>query len=269
MAAKGAKKDAGAKTSAPKTAPVTASDGAAPDYGLDSPELVKSMYGRAAWTFAFGFALWFMNRQEYPVPAVKMLIALALVAAAFVGAGWFMTWSSRHGKLKLRDKLVALLALNGDEKVLDAGCGLGLLSTAIAGRLKTGKVTAVDVWNPQVLSGNSAQAALANARREGVADRVRFEDGDIRRLGYPAANFEVAVSGGILHFFDDEPDRDQIVRELYRVVKPGGKLMVFDTAHVGRYADVLRQSGASDVTITPTGFLWGRLTKAVTALKQS
>jgi|SRR5665213_1337865 len=267
MASKSSKKDAGAKTSAPKTAPANASDGAEPDYGLDSPHTVRSMYSRAAWTFAFGFALWFMNRVEYPGPAAKMLIALALIAAVYVWAGWYMTWSSRHGKLQLREKLVALLALNGDEKVLDAGCGLGLLSVGIAKRLKSGRVTGVDVWNPLVLSGNSAEAALANARREGVADRTRFEDGDMRKLGYPAANFDVAVSGSTLHFFDDEPDRDQIVKELYRVVNPGGKLMIFDTAHVGRYADVLRTCGASEVNLTSTGFLWCRLTKAVTARK--
>jgi SAM-dependent methyltransferase len=267
MASKASKRDAGAKTSAPKPAPAHASDGARPDYGLDSPHVVRSMYSRAAWTFAFGFLVWFMNRVEYPVAAAKMFVALAVVAAAYAGAGWQMTWSSRHGKLELRDKLVALLALSGEEKVLDAGCGLGLLSIAIAKRLKTGRVTAVDVWNPQVLSGNSAEAALANARREGVADRVRFEDGDVRKFGYPAANFDVAVSGSTLHFFDDEPDRDQIVKELYRVVKPGGKLMIFDTAYVGRYADVLRTCGASDVKLTSIGFLWCRLTRAVTARK--
>ena len=267
MAAKGTRKDAGARASAPKPAAAAASDGAAPDYGLDSPYIVKSMYSRAAWTFAFGFALWFMNRVEYPGPGARMFFALALVAAAYAGAGWHMTWSSRHGKLQLREKLVALLALNGDEKVLDAGCGLGLLSTAIAKQLKGGKVTAVDVWNPQALSGNSAEAALANARREGVADRVRFEDGDLRKLGYQAANFDVAVSGAMVHFFDEEPDRDQIVRELYRVVKPGGKLLIFDIAHVGRYAEVLRECGASEVNLTSTGFLWCRLTKVVTAHK--
>jgi SAM-dependent methyltransferase len=237
------------------------------NYGLDSPSEIKSLYSRAAWTFAFGFALWFMNRTEYPGPGLKMFAALALVAAVFVWVGWFMTWSSRTGKLKLRDQLVSMLALNGDEKVLDAGCGLGLLSIGIAKRLKTGKVTAVDVWNPQVLSGNSADLAQANAKAEAVADRIRFEDGDVRHFGYPAANFDVAVSCGILHFFDEETERDQAVRELYRVVKPGGKLLIFDVSFVSRYAEILRESGATDVNITSIGFLWCRFTKAVTARK--
>jgi len=100
-----------------------------------------------------------------------------------------------------------------------------------------------------------------------VADRIRFEDGDVRHFGYPAANFDVAVSCGILHFFDEETERDQAVRELYRVVKPGGKLLIFDVSFVSRYAEILRESGATDVNITSIGFLWCRFTKAVTARK--
>ena len=46
------------------------------------------MYSRAAWTFAFGFLLWFMNRVEYPVAAAKMFVALGVIAAAYAGAGW-------------------------------------------------------------------------------------------------------------------------------------------------------------------------------------
>jgi len=258
------KTGAAASTSSAASA---AASGTVANYGLDSPGEIKSMYSRGAWTFAFGFALWFMNRTEYPGPGLAMFGALALVAGVFVWAGWFMTWSSRTGKLKLRDQLVSMLALTGEEKVLDAGCGLGLMSIGIAKRLKTGKVTAVDVWNPQVLSGNAAQAAQANARAEGVADRIRFEDGDIRHFGYPTANFDVAVCCGVLHFFDEEMERDATVRELYRVVKPGGKLLIFDTSFVSRYAEILRASGASEINVTSTGFLWCRFTKAVTARK--
>lgn len=259
--------NAAATSPASSAASSSAVPAGAANYGLDLPEEIKSMYSRGAWTFAFGFALWFMNRTEYPGPGASMMAALAVVAAGFAGAGWFMTWSSRTGKLKLRDQFVSMLALNGDEKVLDAGCGLGLMSVAIAKQLTSGKITAVDVWNPQALSGNSASAAQANARAEGVADRIRFEDGDLRHFGYPAANFDVAVSCAALHMFTEETERDTVVREMYRVVKPGGKLLIFDTSYVGRYAQVLRECGASEVNVTSTGFLWCRFTQTVTARK--
>ncbi len=251
----------------PKAPESSAVDSGTPDYGLDAPQTVKNMYGRAAWTFAFGFALWFMNREQYPRPAASLLLALSLIAAAFAWAGYFMTWSSRTGKLRLRDTLVGMLALNGDEKVLDAGCGLGLMSVGIAKRLKTGRVIGIDVWDPRALSGNSADAARSNARKEGVADRIRFEEADVRKMGYPAENFDVVFSGGALHFFDDEPDRDQAVRELLRVTKPGGRLMIADTKYTGRYADILRQSGAGEVWVKSVGFLWCLPVKSVAARK--
>jgi arsenite methyltransferase len=261
------RKSSGARSPEAKSPENASPDKSPPDYGLDSPLVVRSMFSRAAWTFALGFALWFMNRQEYPGPAASMFAALALIAAAFAAAGWFMTWSSRAGKLRLRDRLLDELALQGDEKALDAGCGLGLMAVGVARRIKTGKVTAVDGWDPHALSGNSADAARANARREGIADRVRFEEADLRKLAYPADNFDVALSAMSLHFFADEPDRDQAVRELFRVLKPGGRLLICDTMHAGRYAHILRECGASRVAVRPAGFLWCLPVRTVTANK--
>jgi len=259
------KTGAAASTSSAASA---AASGTVANYGLDSPGEIKSMYSRGAWTFAFGFALWFMNRTEYPGPGLAMFGALALVAGVFVWAGWFMTWSSRTGKLKLRDQLVSMLALSGDEKVLDAGCGLGLMSIGIAKRLdKMGRVTAIDVWDPQIISGSSSDSARRNAKSENVAERILFETCPVHNLHFRDGMFDVVFSFAGIHRFEEETERDATVRELYRVVKPGGKLLIFDTSFVSRYAEVLREAGALEVNVTSTGFLWCRYTKAVTARK--
>ena len=239
-----------------------------PDYGVDSPAVIKDLYGRAAWTFAFGLLLWFMNREEYPGPAASLLAALAAIALVMAGAGWFMRWSSRIGKIQARDRLIESLELKGDEKVLDAGCGRGLMAIGIAKRLtKTGKVTAIDVWDPSALSGNLGEAARDNAKRESVADRVRVENGDMRKLSYPAGNFDLAVCTWAIHQMQDEPDRDHAVRELYRVTKPGGRVLIADTKHTGRYAQILRECGATEISTSPVGFLWCLPAKSVSARK--
>ena len=238
------------------------------DYGLDAPLLVKRMWSRAGWTIAFGIALFVMNRVEYPGPAMNILIVFALMAAAFAGVGGYMTWSSKSAKLALREQLIDSLQLAGEEKVLDAGCGLGLMTVGIAKRLKSGKVTGVDVWDQAVLSNNSADAAKANAKADGVADKVRFESGDLRKLVHPDRNFDVVVSALAIHNLDGDEDRMQAVLELFRVLKPGGKLLILDILHTGDYAAELTAAGAVGVTTASHGFLWCLPTKSVRASKK-
>jgi ubiquinone/menaquinone biosynthesis C-methylase UbiE len=240
---------------------------AAVDYGLDAPLVARGWFGRAAWSLGVGLAFWFMNRQEYPGPAGRMLAVLSLIGLACAGIAWFKIRSSRDGKLRLREQLLDQLALKGDEKVLDIGCGRGLLAIGAAKRLKTGKVTGIDVWNPQDLSGNSADAAKENAKAEGVADRVRFEISDARKLIYPDNHFDAVISANALHTLADDREREQALREALRVLKPDGRLVIFDTAETGYYAEVLRAAGTKEVTLSPWSFLWCLPSRSVAARK--
>jgi len=239
------------------------------DYGIDAPLIARGWLGRAGWSLAGGLVFWLMNRREYPGPAIQVFAALALVAIVCAGIAWWKIRSSREGKLALREQLLDRLALKGDEKVLDIGCGRGLLAIGAAKRLKTGKVTGIDLWDPRVLSDNSADAAKENAKAEGVADRVRFETGDARRLVYPDGNFDAVISANALHALDDDRERERALKEALRVLKPGGRLVIFDTADTAYYADVLRACGAQDVTPSAWAFLWGLPSRSVAARKSS
>ena len=177
------------------------------DYGLDSPEIIRQWWHRAGWFSAVGLTVWYINRQQFPGPALQILTALTSLAAACVGVAACKIRSSREGKLRLREQLLDQLALRGDEKILDVGCGRGVMAIGAAKRLKTGKVTAIDTWNPVDLSGNSAEAAKENAKAENVADRVRFEPGDPSKLVYPANQFDVVVSLNALHRLADDGNR--------------------------------------------------------------
>ena len=229
---------------------------AKPDYGLDAPLVVKRMFSRGAWTLAAGLAVFFINHNEYPGPSWNLLTVLGLIGIVCLGAGAFMVWSSRVAKPGLRDRLLDSLALNGDEKVLDVGCGRGLMLIGAAKRLKTGKATGIDIWSKEDLSGNSADAAKLNAKLEGVPDRVRIENGDARKLVYPDNNYDVVMSSLAIHNISDVEERDQAIRQMWRVLKPGGRLLIFDIFHTAHYAKVLRECGAKDVTLSGLEFLW-------------
>jgi SAM-dependent methyltransferase len=237
-------------------AAVAATASGVPDYGLDAPRIVRSMFSRGAWTLAIAVVIYIVNRSEYPGPALRMCGILALIGLVFLGVGAVMVWSSRVAKLRLRDQLLDSLALKGDERILDVGCGRGLLAIGAAKRLKNGKVIGIDVWNPFDLSGNSSDAAKANAKLEGVAEKVRIETGDAQKLVYPDNHYDVVVSSLALHNIPEQDARAQAVREMVRVLKPGGKLAIFDLFRTGEYAEVLRASGAKDVELSKTTFLW-------------
>jgi cyclopropane fatty-acyl-phospholipid synthase-like methyltransferase len=90
-----------------------------------------------------------------------------------------MLFYSKVGKLALRERLLDKISWRGDEKVLDVGCGRGLLTVAAASRLSTGSVVGVDVWHRGAISGNRADSVLENARIEGVANTALGQDVEI------------------------------------------------------------------------------------------
>ncbi len=226
------------------------------DYGLDAPIIVKRMFTRGAWAIGVGLLMWIVNHDQYPAVSARILAVLGLIGLVFWAQGAFMIWSSRVAKLALRDRLLDSIQFKGDEKVLDVGCGRGLMLIGAAKRLKSGKATGIDIWNQQDLSGNSADAVKQNAKIEGVNDRVRIETSDARKLVYPDGNYDVVMSTLAIHNIPEKADRDTAIREMWRVLKPGGRLLIYDIFHTGAYAKILREQGASDVTLSGVAWLW-------------
>jgi len=164
---------------------------------------------------------------------------------------------SISGKLRLRDLLLHSLSWNGHERVLDVGCGRGLLLVGAARRLTKGRAIGVDRWVRGAVSGNRPEAALHNAEVEGVADRVAVHDGDARSLPFEDASFEVVISQFVLHEMDTATDRQRMLRELVRVLKPGGQIALTDFIFTGQAVCALREYRVDDarrVRVGPVAF---------------
>ena len=238
-----------------------------PDYGIDAPKLVKRFAIRGGMLIAFALALYFANRSSNPAAATSLGSMLFAIGLTFLIISAFMIWSSRVAKLKLRDRILDSMPWRGDESVLDVGCGRGLLLIGAAKRLKTGKATGVDVWQTDDLSGNNAASTLANAKAEGVAERIKIENADARKLPFGANSFDVVVSSLAIHNIDSSQERAKAVREIARVLKPGGRLAIYDIFHASEYAKVLQQLGLADVQLSGLSFLWCVPSRTVIARK--
>jgi SAM-dependent methyltransferase len=211
------------------------------NYGVDAPGVVRAhlVFGSLlAVTAAIGFTL----PKSNPVPA-SVSIGAAIVAAVLLAYAAVMLRSSLVSKKRVRDRLIAALALSGTERVLDAGSGRGLALIGCAKKLTTGKAVGIDLWAAKDLSNNNPEAALANAVAEGVADRVEVDTGDITKLPFSDSAFDAAISMTVIHNIPTREGRDQALRELVRVLKPGGRMVIFDLLHTSRYAEVLQGAG--------------------------
>jgi SAM-dependent methyltransferase len=233
--------------------------GKKPDYGLDAPPVIRNLLLLGVASLAVALLLYYFG-VPHPAPEITLVVALNFLLNAAV-----MVWYSKVAKLRRREGFLDLVPWRGDEAVLDVGCGRGLLLVGAARRLTSGKAVGVDLWQGADLSGNRPAATLENARFEGVADRVEVKDGDARRLPFPDASFDVVISGLALHNIPDLAGREQAVREIARVLKPGGHVALTDIQSTADYARVLRECGLADVrrsslgiaTVLVTLFTWG------------
>ena len=211
------------------------------DYGLDAPGVVRVMALLGISLIGAGLVL----RAVFPhgAPLGRLGTTLLWPGGSFVLTSILMLASSRFGKHRARDRLLDRLALRGDETVLDVGCGHGLMLIGAAKRLSGGHAMGIDLWSQVDQRDNSALATLANAAAEGVVDRVTVRDGDMRTLPLEDASVDVVVSSLAVHNVSTQVDRRRSIREMARVVRPGGRIGLLDIAHVGDYARVLRESG--------------------------
>lgn len=158
----------------------------------------------------------------------------------------------------------ALASIKEGETVLDMGSGAGFDCFLAANKVgQKGKVIGVDM-TPEMI-----EKARANAAKAGYKN-VDFRQGEIERLPVDDGTIDLIISNCVINLV---PDKDKAFQEAFRVLKPGGRLMVSDMvllkelpkavresidAYVGciagaelksRYLDAIKSAGFKDVSV--------------------
>ena len=206
-----------------------------PDYGIDAPGVVRNLLLIGiALLIGSAIARLFSSPWQYSLfwPGISM-----------AASGLLMLAYSKWGKLLHRDRILRIHSWRGDERVLDVGTGRGLLLVGAAKRLTSGHATGIDIWKASDLSGNSPQCTERNLAREGVAHRCTLLSENAAEMSFADETFDVVLSNLCLHNISDRATRRKAVREIARVLKPGGQAILSDFKNTAGYARELRQAG--------------------------
>lgn len=125
------------------------------------------------------------------------------------------------------DRIVKMAEAGPEDTVLDVACGPGLLACAFARVVR--HAVGVDL-TPAML-----EQARKTQQEQGLKN-VTWQSGDVLALPYPAHHFSIVVSRFVFHHL---PDALAALKEMKRVCKPGGRVVVADMAPVPEKTDAL------------------------------
>ena len=196
-----------------------------------------------------------------------MSAARRLAVAAGLGLAGAALWWRRHPSacpysqrfwveaphpFITRERLRSVLSPSGGERVLEVGPGTGYYSLPVARWLEPGgRLDVLDIQQ-EMLDHTLGQAAA-----EGITN-IAGERADARKMPYADGSFDAAYLVTVL---GEIPDQDAALRELRRVVKPGGRIVVgelFGDPHVVTFRALQDRAAAAglDVERKLGGRLW-------------
>jgi SAM-dependent methyltransferase len=109
--------------------------------------------------------------------------------------------------------------LEAGEFVLDVGSGAGTDSLVAAQMVGSeGRVTGIDMTSEMLAKARAAASDVEAAN-------VHFVEGEVERLPFEDASFDVVISNGVIDLI---PDKDAVFSEIHRVLRPGGRIQIAD-----------------------------------------
>ncbi len=107
------------------------------------------------------------------------------------------------------------------ENLLDVGCGAGNYTVMMLSKVKNLNCTLVDLSMPML------EKAMERVSQE-TSNKVEIKQGDIREVELQENHYDIILAGAVLHHLRDDQDWETTFAKLYKLLKPGGCLMISD-----------------------------------------
>lgn len=111
-----------------------------------------------------------------------------------------------------------------NDLILDAGCGSGRTTVELSKFSKNGQIVAFDLFDPKSESISSKNLLKKNLEIAGITDRVQIVQGDVTNLEFEDNTFDTAISSLLVNNLGEAKLTG--LKELFRVLKPGGKILI-------------------------------------------
>lgn len=211
-------------------------------YGIDAPmvPLLSTIGAIALYLIAWlqtGFAFWF---------TLIWAVLLTLQVVLYLH-------TTLRGKFVIWRRLLSTCPVPANARVLDVGCGRGLVLITAMAQFTTATGVGVDLWRSRDQSGNDPETTWQNARENGVADRIELQTQDMTQMDLPDASFDLVTANVAIQNVKDRQLRRQTIEHIFRVTKPGGMIHIVDIQYMAQYRDDLLGLGAIDVELKHLG----------------
>lgn len=120
--------------------------------------------------------------------------------------------------LRMNEVMMEVAQISSTDKILDAGCGIGGSSIFLAERIGC-NVIGISLSERQI------QHARKLAAEKKVEDKIKFEVMNYCATSFPGESFDIVWGCESICYADD---KEQFIKEAYRLLKPGGRLVVAD-----------------------------------------
>lgn len=197
-------------------------DGVEPNFSSLWPGYLLRYGGFALSLFMIGTG-YFLGKQVYIALGFVILVGTLFLY-------WAARWTTKRrydaDQLLVTEALFSMSQAQPGDNLASVDLGLRIPAVALSRHLTTGRITVIDVFNPQLTGGKELARARKQAPSYKMDPRLDWFDGRINLLPLPDNSVSAVFMPLILSEFSQHGDRQTLLREIKRILRPNGRLLV-------------------------------------------